>query len=70
MPFPVALLSSALKQFGAGMLVAGVFGFAVVRMYEDLERKNDVLVALVREQTLAAREVSEALREILRRLEN
>lgn len=69
-PLFVTLLSSAAKQFGAGVLVAGVFAMATVRTYEDLGRRNDALVELVREQTAAARAVESALRDLVRELEN
>ena len=69
-PVPVILsmLSSTARQLGAGMVVAGVFALAIGRMYQDLERKNEMLISLVREQTDAAREVSAALRELLDKL--
>jgi hypothetical protein len=65
----LSMLSVAVRQFGAGMLVAAVFGLAVMRIYTDLERKNELLIALVREQTLAAREVAENLRELINRID-
>jgi hypothetical protein len=66
---PVSILSAAVKQFGAGMLVAAVFALAVARVYSDLAEKNDALVSLVREQTRSTSEVAEALRELARQLE-
>lgn len=60
----ISLFSVLFRQFGAGIAIAGVFAIAVNRMYEDLEKKNETLIALVREQSSAAREVAEALREL------
>lgn len=64
-----SLLSAAVKQFGAGMLVAAVFAIAVARVYSDLAEKNEVLVTLVREQVSSSSEVAEALRDLARQLE-
>ena len=69
-PIFVPLLTAAAKQFGAGVLVAAVFAFGMVRVYADLDQRNRVLVDLVREQTAAARGVESALRELVRSLEN
>lgn len=67
---PISILSAAVKQFGAGMLVAAVFALAVARVYSDLAEKNETLVMIVREQTKSTSEVAEALRDLARQLEN
>lgn len=59
------IMAAIVKQFGVGMLFSAVFAVALVRIYEDSERKNQVLVALVREQTEAARDVASNLRELI-----
>lgn len=66
----VTLLDSAVKKGGVGMLVAAVFGVATMRIYSDLERRNDALVELVREQTRVSQEVGESMRSLSRQLES
>lgn len=60
----VALMSAAMKQFGVGVLMAGVFAVACVRIYEDLAAKNAVLVEMVREQVSASKDVAMAINRL------
>lgn len=67
-PF-VAFLSLAIRHFGAGALVAGVFGMATLRIYDDLAARNELLVELIRENVSASQRVSESIHDLTRQLE-
>jgi hypothetical protein len=70
MPVPlIAFLSMAIRHFGAGALVAGVFGMATLRIYEDLAERNEVLVELIRENVAASQRVSDSIHLLTRQLE-
>lgn len=55
------MFAAALKQFGAGLAIAAVFAYAIARMYEDAERRNDTIISLVRQQSEASFTLAAAL---------
>ena len=60
----IPILLKSVPQFGVGMLFAAIFAAATHQMYKDLERKNTLLVEIVREQTRAAQDVASALQTL------
>jgi hypothetical protein len=66
----VSLFLLLVRQYGLGLLFAGVFAFAVERVYDDLRKQTDLLVSLVREQSAASREVADALRDLVQEVGN
>jgi hypothetical protein len=65
----VSLFAQAVRQSGIGILFAGVFGVAVMRIYDDLGRQNAAIVELVREQVSSSREVAAAIDRLTERLD-
>lgn len=60
----VEFLGKILKQSGVGALFAVVVGFALVRVYDDLQERNKLLVDIVRESVRESRAVADSIREL------
>ena len=54
----------AVKQLGPGVLIAAVFAWFLVRVYDDLNRRNETFVELIREEIRTSQAVAASLEKL------
>lgn len=57
----IAAIAAVVKKSGITVVFSVVLGFALNRVYDDLTKRNELLVELVREQVRESKAVSDAL---------
>lgn len=57
----VPVLMKAVQQSGIAIVFAAVLGYAVNRVYDDLGKRNEILVELVKEQVSSSKAVADSL---------
>ena len=60
----------AAGRFGIGVIIAGVFGWALVQVYVDLQKLNDRVLTAFEMSSRAAAETASAIRELSKAVEN
>ena len=54
----------AVKQLGPGVLIAAVFAWFLIRVYDDLNRRNEAFVELMREEIRTSQAVAASLEKL------